>query len=135
EGDQHRQLSTYPKPASHHHPHQDSPYSPHSLPGWKTMFFVDSGHPQSQLHNSNVFLVIHHGTVHRYKKSNPKKSAGDHIFSLFLLGIRLRCVFRAQHHNAISSAEGLTVKTLPKELSERCRTAATHLCNDTPTGL
>lgn len=50
----------------HHHPHDQDSYSPHSLPGWKTVFFVDGGHPQSQLHNSNVFLVIHHGTVHFY---------------------------------------------------------------------
>lgn len=95
------------------------------------MFFVDGSHPQSQLHYSNVFLVIHHGTVHRDRKSNPKKSTGDH--ALLFPGIRLRCVFRAQHHSAISSAEGLTVETLPKELRERCRTAATHVCNDTLT--
>lgn len=42
------------------------------------MFFVVGGHPQSQLHNSNIFLVIHHGIVHRYYESNPKKSTGNH---------------------------------------------------------
>ncbi|CAL8294713.1 unnamed protein product [Boreogadus saida] len=38
------------------------------------------------------------------------------------------------HHSAISSAEGLTGKTLPAEHStERCLTATTHVCNDTRT--
>ncbi|KAF0040981.1 hypothetical protein F2P81_006879 [Scophthalmus maximus] len=62
-----------------------------------------------------------------------RKSTGEpYVWSLFP-GIRLRCVFGAQHHSAISSAEGPTVETLPEELSQR--TAATHVCNDTLTAV
>lgn len=56
----------------HHHRHPCIEwYSPHSLPGWKTMFFVGGGHPQSQLHHSNVFLVIHHGILSTAATKNP----------------------------------------------------------------
>ena len=74
------------------------------------MFFVVGGHPQSQLHYSNIFLVIHHGIVHRYYESNPKKSTGNHIVVVVVYSLAASAFTASSLFSIISTPFPVAVK-------------------------